>query len=82
MNITGQVICIKDCVSLGGAKFYNNKIYKCQLMNYTCYIFDENNQIIRLEIDNPFEKSKFSEFFTTLKNARKQKLNKILQNGK
>lgn len=76
MNITGQVICIKDCVSLGGAKFYNNKIYKCQLMNYTCYIFDENNQIIRLEI------SKFSEFFTTLKNARKQKLNKILQNGK
>ena len=51
-------------------------------MNYTCYIFDENNQIIRLEIDNPFEKSKFSEFFTTLKNARKQKLNKILQNGK
>ena len=73
MNI--QVICIKDCETLGDSKFIKNNIYRCQIIYYYLdyyyyYIYDKNDNIIILE-------SNFSKYFITLKDSRKQKLKKI-----
>lgn len=72
-----QVVCIKDCESLAGTKFIKNKNYKCQLMNNSIYIFNENNDILRLELNPEYHKHGFSKYFMLLQEYRKLKLNKL-----
>lgn len=75
--IESKVYCKKDCVSLGGAKFFANKSYKCDIIGYTYFMYDLNGEVLRLEKYTNYIDITFSDLFYTEQELRKQKLKNL-----
>lgn len=77
MNKKIKVICKESCQSAGGGRFIKNETYNCEVLGDAHYITDKNNNIIRLEENSPYDLSKFSTYFYTQREARKEKIKKL-----
>lgn len=72
-----DVICKKECRSIGDARFYKNEIYKAITHNNESYhIIDKDGNYMRLE-ENINSEHKFSRYFYTYKTLRKDKIKSI-----
>lgn len=78
MNKIISVLCKIECHTAGGGVFYKNNWYCSEILNNTYFTFDQNKNILRLENDKGTRFDvKFSTYFYTEKEYRKEKLLKI-----
>jgi hypothetical protein len=71
-----KVFCKQNCGSLGGAIYEINEYYNYKILNNTYFIFDKNENILRIDRDS----AEYPKYFCTEKELRKYKLIKIYEN--
>ena len=77
MNKRSKVLCKETCHSAGGAMFFANVIYNCDVLGHTYFIEDKDGDILRLEDNHVYKQINLHTFFYTEKEIRKLKINKI-----
>lgn len=77
----GTVYCIKDYRELYVCNFFKEKTYNVINSNdFTLSIVDNEGKTLRFNKNSPFNKYTVSNYFISLKEHRKIKLQKIYEN--